>query len=574
METERVTSNTNRLDGAMMTDKIKYFLEAWAMNGVGETIAKVQDSPGSFVTITTDDLSALLSASKPAAPMSNEQLIARLRQAGFNVGSGAHPDVWANELATDGEYDALNLFRKLLAASPAAPSADTQDDSLVVCSEERPCISCFTDNGPCESPNLQDLVVQADMQIGDGHIERARETLQRVIETLHSVAQKHIDAIDRTTSTSANVAPAATVQPDDLAVDQFAAAMKEKLAQAREKGRGGWQHCDPAKLSNMLREHVEKGDPRDVANFCMFLWCLGQPISGVASTSTTPDIEAAMKAALGQKYCPPLTDKPRYDWLSPTSADRADLEADDAAPQPSQPAQSGGPVEVLDWLETEVTAISCRYHGDPSYDHDAYWMRDRVVKLTADARKAFAPPQSSQPVEAGEAETDGDLVLVERGLLGAACAIIRKQKPESKVLEKLRAITMASSAPSAVVLDDARASVGDVYVKLIRPSTGDVFKALRTDSCGIAELLKEGWEIACVASPQATATQPAQTEQALTVQLRAAYAALDAVADWAKQEGATEEGESGTRLLGLLLKHGVHPRESTAAQPASGGDRD
>ena len=62
------------------------------------------------------------------------------------------------------------------------------------------------------------------------------------------------------------------------------------------------------------------------------------------------------------------------------------------------PAQSCGDAEqadeavtddVLDWLETEVTAISCRYHGDPSYDHDAYWMRDRVVKLIGEARNVF-----------------------------------------------------------------------------------------------------------------------------------------------------------------------------------------
>ena len=46
--------------------------------------------------------------------------------------------------------------------------------------------------------------------------------------------------------------------------------------------------------------------------------------------------------------------------------------------------------DVFDWLETEVTAISCRYHGDPSYDHDAYWMRDRVVKLIGEARNVFA----------------------------------------------------------------------------------------------------------------------------------------------------------------------------------------
>lgn len=63
---------------------------------------------------------------------------------------------------------------------------------------------------------------------------------------------------------------------DDAVVDSFAVAMKEKLALARAKGRHGWETCtDSATLSEMLREHVEKGDPRDVANFCMFLWFHG-----------------------------------------------------------------------------------------------------------------------------------------------------------------------------------------------------------------------------------------------------------------------------------------------------------
>ncbi|MFM0503896.1 hypothetical protein [Paraburkholderia caffeinilytica] len=65
-----------------------------------------------------------------------------------------------------------------------------------------------------------------------------------------------------------------------------------------------------------------------------------------------------------------------------------------ASPQPVE--QTKQSENVLDWLETEVTAVSCRYHGDPSYDHDAYWMRDRVVKLIGDARKAFP---AAQPVE-------------------------------------------------------------------------------------------------------------------------------------------------------------------------------
>ncbi|HUD41997.1 MAG TPA: hypothetical protein VMR06_08365 [Dokdonella sp.] len=80
------------------------------------------------------------------------------------------------------------------------------------------------------------------------------------------------------------------VHSDDLAVDRFARAMKDKLAAARAKGRGGWDDkadCTQEHLSNLLRQSVEKGDPRDVANFCMFLHDRGEAILE-ASTGPLP----------------------------------------------------------------------------------------------------------------------------------------------------------------------------------------------------------------------------------------------------------------------------------------------
>lgn len=71
--------------------------------------------------------------------------------------------------------------------------------------------------------------------------------------------------------------------PDDAAVDAFAAAMKTKLAQKRAEGRGGWEdkaQCSQDRLSLMLRGHVAKGDPVDVANFAMMLHQRGERISG------------------------------------------------------------------------------------------------------------------------------------------------------------------------------------------------------------------------------------------------------------------------------------------------------
>ena len=69
--------------------------------------------------------------------------------------------------------------------------------------------------------------------------------------------------------------------PDDLAVDRFAAAMKEKLAKKRAEGRGGWERkdeCTAEFLSELLRGHVAKGDPLDVGNLAMMLHQRGERI--------------------------------------------------------------------------------------------------------------------------------------------------------------------------------------------------------------------------------------------------------------------------------------------------------
>lgn len=61
---------------------------------------------------------------------------------------------------------------------------------------------------------------------------------------------------------------------DDHCVNQFAKMMREKMASSRAKGRSGWD--DPSKCSvdhlrHLLYEHLDKGDPVDVANICMML---------------------------------------------------------------------------------------------------------------------------------------------------------------------------------------------------------------------------------------------------------------------------------------------------------------
>lgn len=60
--------------------------------------------------------------------------------------------------------------------------------------------------------------------------------------------------------------------PDDRAVDDFARTLKQKMADGRARGRGGWQTCPLPALQSLLRESVEKGDPRDVATYAMMIW--------------------------------------------------------------------------------------------------------------------------------------------------------------------------------------------------------------------------------------------------------------------------------------------------------------
>lgn len=72
--------------------------------------------------------------------------------------------------------------------------------------------------------------------------------------------------------------------PDDIAVDRFAAVMKAKLAKKRDEGRGGWEdkdECSLIFLSQLLREHVEKGDPVDVGNLAMMLHQRGERIASL-----------------------------------------------------------------------------------------------------------------------------------------------------------------------------------------------------------------------------------------------------------------------------------------------------
>lgn len=66
---------------------------------------------------------------------------------------------------------------------------------------------------------------------------------------------------------------------DDMIADNYLVAiagkaMAEKLEAARKKGRGGWwrEDCAVSDLRQMLRDHIKKGDMRDVMNLAAMIF--------------------------------------------------------------------------------------------------------------------------------------------------------------------------------------------------------------------------------------------------------------------------------------------------------------
>ena len=116
------------------------------------------------------------------------------------------------------------------------------------------------------------------------HIRKLEAALREIMDDIEYTSGEALvdtmnkaEAILATTSERSEDQQDFNQHPDNSAVDRFAAQMKEKLASARSKGRGGW--ADPAQcsgdhLAGLLADHVYRTEPGnwlDIANFAMML---------------------------------------------------------------------------------------------------------------------------------------------------------------------------------------------------------------------------------------------------------------------------------------------------------------
>lgn len=86
---------------------------------------------------------------------------------------------------------------------------------------------------------------------------------------------KEIDHMKDIAKNICNIAPEFRDEfMDNELVNSAKKAMEEKLKAARNKGRGGWwsDDCKAESLKEMLKEHVEKGDMRDVMNIAAMIY--------------------------------------------------------------------------------------------------------------------------------------------------------------------------------------------------------------------------------------------------------------------------------------------------------------
>jgi hypothetical protein len=133
-------------------------------------------------------------------------------------------------------------------------------------------------------------------------VEKAKDLWRQVVfhmkayvhecrPTLHSF----VESIDKDMQAALTLPAPEKVTPTDELVDRFAVALKEKLNTAREK----YGHDDEAWTANDWAEscqlqflwHQNKGDPRDVAAYCAFMWHHGWSTPAAIQAAHQPQPE-------------------------------------------------------------------------------------------------------------------------------------------------------------------------------------------------------------------------------------------------------------------------------------------
>ena len=176
------------------------------------------------------------------------------------------------------------------------------------------------------------------------------------------------------------------VEADPLAglVARFSNALLKKLRLAQANGRSGWDHDDwEADCQRGLLRHVEKGDPRDVAAYCAFMWHHGWATKSPSPAVLDPvTVEACAKVA--NKWVADITAAgDQFDKGGDIYAHANVCQGVAAAIRAliGQPASNGEPVAV----EAERTQSVNKVLHQPSFDEAWAVFQNTGIDLVSDS---------------------------------------------------------------------------------------------------------------------------------------------------------------------------------------------
>lgn len=131
-----------------------------------------------------------------------------------------------------------------------------------------------------------------DALTGDGEPVAMHPEQQRIADELNErqAIMRHEIAAPAPLADEAGMREA--LDPLEKLVGGFAAALLAKLKLSRANGRGGWDAPDwEDECRAGLLRHIEKGDPRDVAAYCAFMWHHGWITWSSAALARPPELE-------------------------------------------------------------------------------------------------------------------------------------------------------------------------------------------------------------------------------------------------------------------------------------------
>ena len=217
---------------------------------------------------------------------------------GGEVSYGLKPQLQDEFLVVENEHDSVVIYYTDQDIFPTTENQEIQADDL---------IALLTDLLKSAENPLQDMkltpgfeAVAPKFKVGNkvyvGLTGKIAQVTEIIGDEVVSVANKNNEVragvsyichatpenCERLQATFTDIEferPPTQADIDNEAVDKLAQAMKSKLAKKREQGYKGWETCKHGDLVQLLINHVDKGDPIDVANFCAFLFARGEPLT-------------------------------------------------------------------------------------------------------------------------------------------------------------------------------------------------------------------------------------------------------------------------------------------------------